>query len=314
MRNPATLACALAVLALLPACGGDTDGPTTAGEGRAVPVVYTTFYPTTYFAERLAGDDARVVCPLPADEDPIFWQPPEDVVLAYQDADLIVLNGAEFEKWVTRASLPESRIVSTAAPFREDWITFANAIVHSHGRGGAHTHKGTDGHTWLDPNLAKVQAAQIAKALQRELPGKAAAIDGRLARLDVDLDALDARLRELTEPYDGHAILASHPAYNYLAKRYGWHVVNLALDPETMPSDDDFAKVRALLDTTPARHILWESPPREAIATRMRDELGLESVWFSPCETPPDGEVDYLDRMNANLDAVARVLAPTPGD
>ena len=312
MRTLGRTAVVLAACALLAACG---DGSTTApsGNGRSSkPVVYTTFYPTTYLAQRLAGDDAQVVCPLPDDEDPIFWKPDEDVILAYQGADLIVVNGAEFEKWVLRASLPESRIVKTAEPFREGWITFEQAVEHSHGPSGKHAHEGIDGHTWVDPVLASSQATQIMGALMRLMPDSDTRIriQDRLAPLLDDLDALDARFRALSEGYDGHVLLASHPAYNYVARQYGWRILSLDLDPEAMPSDAAFDEIRSMLADAPARHILWESAPLPDIATRFSEDLGLESIVFSPCETPPDGGVDYLARMNLNLDDVAPALAP----
>ena len=313
MRALGHTAITLLACALLFACG-DGETPTTpaGGGARSKPVVYTTFYPTTYFAERLAGDDARVVCPLPDDEDPIFWKPDEETILAYQAADLIVVNGAEFEKWVLRASLPESRIVETADPFKEGWLRFEHAVEHSHGPAGKHAHEGIDGHTWVSPVLAKAQAIQIVGALMRLMPDSESRlrIQARLPALESDLDALDARFRALTKDYDGHALLASHPAYNYVARQYGWQVHSLDLDPEAMPSDAAFDEIRALLAETPARHILWESAPLPDIAARFRRELGLESIVFSPCETPPDGGVDYLARMNENLDDVAPALAP----
>ena len=164
----------------------------------------------------------------------------------------------------------------------------------------------------MDPILAKAQATQILAGLMRILPDSADRIrlQERLPALHGDLDALDARLRALTEDYDGHALLASHPAYNYLAKRYGWRVISLDLDPEAMPDAVAFAEIQALLAETPARHILWESAPQPEIAARFREELSLESIVFSPCETPPEGGVDYLARMNQNLDDVAPALAP----
>ena len=42
-------------------------------------------------------------------------QPSDELLAAYQRADLIVLNGAGFAKWVAGASLPPSRVVDTAA-------------------------------------------------------------------------------------------------------------------------------------------------------------------------------------------------------
>ena len=68
-------------LALL-GCQKD-DAPQT----REVPEVYTTFYATTYFTERIGGDRVKVVCPLPADADPIYWKPDSEAIAAYQLAD-----------------------------------------------------------------------------------------------------------------------------------------------------------------------------------------------------------------------------------
>ena len=80
---------------LLVALLGCHDEPKyTAPTRTGPPLVYTTFFPTTAFAQRIAGDLAEIVCPLPADADPITWKPAPDQIRAYQDADLIVLNGA----------------------------------------------------------------------------------------------------------------------------------------------------------------------------------------------------------------------------
>ena len=51
----------------------DQDASPEAAAGE--PVVYTTFYPTAYFTERIAGDRLKIVCPVPEGEDPIFWNP-----------------------------------------------------------------------------------------------------------------------------------------------------------------------------------------------------------------------------------------------
>src|SRR5262245_38391727 len=61
---------------LLTGCGGDKEEQVHRGPpARAVKEVWTTFYPTTYFAKRIAGDTVKVVCPLPESEDPAFWKP-----------------------------------------------------------------------------------------------------------------------------------------------------------------------------------------------------------------------------------------------
>ena len=132
--------------------------------------VFTTFYPTHYFARRIGGELTEVICPCPANEDPAFWMPDDKTILSYQGADLIVVNGASFEKWLNKVTLPESRIVDTTKPFAKEFITIAGAVTHSHGPSGEHTHAGIDGHTWLDPINAIAQSSAIRDALCKLLP------------------------------------------------------------------------------------------------------------------------------------------------
>ena len=154
---------AAALIALAPGCSKSSDSQeqsesqsqTSADTSTAAAplTVYTTFYPTTYFTQRIGGSHVEVTCPLPDDADPIFWQPDRNTIMAYQKAALIILNGADFEKWALTASLPTGRIVDTARNFTDQFITY-ESVTHSHGPGGDHTHEGIDGHTWIDPTLA----------------------------------------------------------------------------------------------------------------------------------------------------------------
>ncbi|KPK50972.1 MAG: hypothetical protein AMJ63_13415, partial [Myxococcales bacterium SG8_38_1] len=68
-------------------------------------VVYAVNYPLQYFAQRIAGEFAEVVMPVPPDMDPAFWQPDAAIIGDFQRADLILLNGAGYAKWVSRVSL-----------------------------------------------------------------------------------------------------------------------------------------------------------------------------------------------------------------
>lgn len=287
-------------MGLLPVAAVLGCSPTeTPGTGK-VPRVCTTFYPTTYFTQRIGGDLVEVVCPLPADEDPIFWVPAPEAVDQYQKADLIVINGADFELWVGLVSLPPSKTVDTAGPLGQELMRYQGAVAHSHGAGGQHAHQGIDGHTWLDPQNAKTQADEIRKALQRLLPEAADQLQANYAALAVDLDALHQALLELSGVIKDRHLLASHQAYNYLAKRYGWNLTSLDLDPEKMPDEKTLAGIRRKLESKPAGIILWESRPADEIAARFNDELGLVSVVFSPCEQPPEGS-DYIGVMNQNV-------------
>jgi len=279
----------LACLSLLSACGDSNTESKPAAE-TAGKIVLTTFYPTQYFAERIAGDFLKIDCPVPADADPIFWQPDSASLQRYQSADLIIVNGAEFEKWIGTVSLPENRIVDTAKSFEKDFIEFTDTKAHKHGDGEEHTHTGIDGHTWLDPHNAKIQAAAIRKAFAEKWPENAAAFEENFKALAADLDSLDAELKQLDLK---QPLLASHPAYNYLAHRYAWKITNLDLDPEALPPKD------AITADHPAKLILWESEPRRMAVSILEKNHGIKSIVFSPAELR--GEADYLATMRQNI-------------
>jgi len=63
--------------------------------------VYAVNYPLAYFAERIGGSSVNVVLPVPADIDPAFWEPDASVIAEFQQADLILLNGAGYANWST---------------------------------------------------------------------------------------------------------------------------------------------------------------------------------------------------------------------
>src|SRR6056297_342411 len=153
------------------------------------PVVMAVNYPLAWMAERLAGDAAEVVLPVPPGVDPQFWRPGIAEISAIQSADLIVLNGAGFAAWTARVSLPRARSIDTSRGFHDRLIA-TGSVTHSHGADGAHSHEGTAAYVWLDPALAALQARAVAEALTRALPGQAAAIAERLGALEADLAGL----------------------------------------------------------------------------------------------------------------------------
>ena len=185
-------------------------------------------------------------------------------------------------------------------------------LEHSHGPRGGHSHSGVDPHTWLDPLLAKAQAGAIRDAWISHEPHTQAAIEANFTDLAADLDALHASWQALTTSLAGRAMLASHPAYDYLAQRHGWTLVSFDLDPESMPTETQLEALRQAAQDTPAAAMLWESEPAPAIASAVRAATGLANIVISPAEVRSDaersGNVTYLDVQHANIKRLAEAL------
>ena len=147
-------------------------GATASGAG-SVLNVYVVNYPLKYFAERIGGDHVKVEFPVSADVDPAYWNPDLADISAYQKADLILLNGAGYAKWMAKVSLPRSKIVDTSRQFKDRYITTKEVMTHSHGAAGEHAHEDLAFTTWLDFELAARQAKAIAEAIWPKTTGTA---------------------------------------------------------------------------------------------------------------------------------------------
>ena len=273
--------------------------------------IYTVNYPLAYFAERIAGDLAEVTFPAPGDVDPAFWMPDAETITAYQAADLILLSGADYEKWTGKVSLPRSRLVDTSRAFRDAYIREAGGITHSHGPGGEHDHGGLAFTTWLDLSQAAQQAEAIAQALIRKSPDAKEEIERNLHALRDDLLALDERIAEITRTDPGRPLLASHPVYQYLARRYGLNLISVMWEPEELPNEGQWNALEGILEDHPARWMLWEGEPGQATATRLR-ALGIDSLVLDPCANRP-AKGDFLTVMTDNASNLDRIIGHESG-
>ena len=162
---PIAVASTAVILTCFPGCSDpSTDKPQTGS-----PTVATVNYPLAYFAERIGGDTIAVEFPA-IDGDPTFWEPQTADIQTYQQADLILLNGANYAKWVPKVSLSQAKLVNTSAALTKKLIPLTDEVTHTHGPGGEHAHGDTAFTTWLDPQLATAQAAAIRDAMAAKWP------------------------------------------------------------------------------------------------------------------------------------------------
>ena len=280
-----------------------------ATQADAKPVVFTVNYPLAYFAERIGGDFIDVVLPAPTGVDPAFWVPDETSIGAYQKADLILLNGADYAKWTGRVSLPLLRTVDTSKSFRDEYIEINSGVTHSHGPEGDHSHSGTAFTTWLDLALAARQAESILHALLKKLPEYEVELKANYQTLEADLSSLDERLRRLGQADPELRLLGSHPVYQYLARGYGLNIQMLMWEPDEIPSEHQWRDLQTIVDKHPAGWMIWEAAPRQETLSRL-EGMGIRSLVYSPCFNRPT-QGDFLSVMEQNIDDLAAVFDAT---
>lgn len=270
------------------------------------PTVAVANYPLKYFAERIAGDSVEVISPIPPNGDPAFWVPDPEGVLAFQSADLILLNGATYSKWLDKVSLPGKKLVNTSRAFKDQYIKVKNLTTHTHGPEGAHAHAGMAFTTWIDFQLATQQADAVRAALERLAPEQKDQFETNFVALKNDLMALDRSIQSIVQSKQGQPLVASHPVYDYFARRYGLNIQSVLWEPDEMPSSKQWAELATLLKNHPARWMIWEGEPNPESVSRLRS-LGVSSLVFDPAgNVPEDG--DFFSVMHENIESVKQAF------
>ena len=296
----------LALAAILIAVAGCSDVKEQAIEpaevGAERTLIHATNYPLKYFVERIASPVVEVRFLAPGDEDPAYWNPGTEDVLAMQKADLIVLNGASYESWLSNVSLPPSRMVVTTDGLRDRLVPLEAEATHSHGLEGEHEHSGTAFTTWLDPTLAAAQAAVIKDELAARWPQQAGQFEAQLAGLTEELATLDAEAKEIVAGNPELPVLFSHPVYQYLARRYQLNARSVHWEPDQEPDESAWQELLEIQGEFPAAWMIWEGTPLPQVSERL-ESIGIRSAVFNPCGNTPESG-DFLSVMKENLEGL----------
>jgi zinc transport system substrate-binding protein len=213
----------------------DTGEPITSGVFKPL-TIYTVNYPLQYFAEHIGGEFVQALYPGPASADPAYWKPDVETVVEFQQADLILLNGAGYAGWTKQVSLPLAKQVDTSLAFTELLLPVTDKVAHTHGPTGDHVHDDLAFTVWLDPELAKLQASAIHDVLVKLLPEKSEILDANLIAFADVLWQLDEELALAFKYRSQQQIIYSHPVYQYLDRRYALNGVSVHWEPDGVPT------------------------------------------------------------------------------
>lgn len=287
--------CSLTLLLLGSACSQGKEE----GQPRAV----ATFYPLYFFASQIAGGQMRVQQLIPAGVEPHDWDPqPRDV--AFVDGSAVfVYNGGGLEPWAQRL-LDGIRSSTVVVIDVSKGVPLLAGEDKAGGRGQGSIK--LDPHLWLDPVLTQHQAKLIEEGFARANPANEDTYTENGKTLIAALQGLDKEFREGLALCQRRAIITSHDAFGYLARRYGLKVASIAgLSPQTEPSPTQLARTVQFAKEYQATHIFFEKPVSPALASVIARETGAQTLELNPLETLTqeqlDAGLDYFAVMRQNL-------------
>ena len=268
--------------------------------------IFASNYPLAYFAERISGNPITVFTPN-TEGDPADWRPSIEDILIIQQAKVILLNGAGYEKWINTVTLPTSKIVDTSVGFKDHYLIREGGISHQHGPEGAHTHHDLASTTWIDFSLAAQQALAVKKALLKAGVEKESTLQRNYEKLEEELLGLDTEFLNATRGFDHIPLIASHPVYDYFAVRYQLNIKSVHWEPSISLTEDMLTGLQQLVKNHQAQWMIWENQPIGESVKRL-EVIGVHSVVFNPGGQRPD-QGDFLSMMRENLNNLRSILS-----
>lgn len=200
--------------------------------------VVASFYPLAFFAQEIGGEEVTVRQLIPDNLEVHTWQPSFADILAVDEADVIIYNGASLDHWFEDDVLPiidssDKIIVETTKGIK---LLETEQENDDH----EHIHEGLyDPHTWISPFIAKQQAQKIYEALIQKDPNHEDYYTERWQKLKTRFEELDSNyLTGLSTKSKGE-IFVAHSAFGYLADRYGFKqhgVIGISADEQPSAS------------------------------------------------------------------------------
>jgi manganese/iron transport system substrate-binding protein len=262
----------------------------------------TTFTVIQDIAQNVAGDKAIVDSITKPGAEIHDYQPtPLDIVKA-QDADLVLWNGFNLERWFEKFFENVKDVPS---------VVVSEGIEPMGITEGPYTGK-PNPHAWMSPTNALRYVENIRKALVTYDPANADAYDRNAADYAAKIKAIDAPLRERLAaiPQDKRWLVTSEGAFSYLARDYGLREAYLW--PINADEQGTPKQVRKVIDLVRADNIpvvFSESTISDRAAKQVAKETGAKygGVLYVDSLSAANGPVPtYLDLLNVTVDTIAK--------
>ena len=202
--------------------------PTVTWADEALPVV-ATFSILGDMVSRIGGDHVSLTTLVGPSGDAHIYQPTPQAAKAVADAEILFINGLEFEGWLERlseaASFDGTMVVATAGiePIAyDDHDDHAEDKHDDHDGHAGHNHGTFDPHAWLSPTLAITYVDNITSALAQSAPAHAGSFYENRADYVEELKALDTEIKAMMDalPKGRRTVVTSHDAFQYFARDY----------------------------------------------------------------------------------------------
>jgi zinc/manganese transport system substrate-binding protein len=305
-----TALAAIAALALS-ACGTRGDDATGASVSTADPGacpgdvvdVVVSVGQWGDVVHRLAGDCATVTTIVASGAvDPHDFDPGTADLAAFSGADLVVLNGADYDHWAEDAVAtldPEPAVVSAA-------------------EAAGVPDEGADPHLWYDPEAVQRTARAVSAELTELSPDAAGYLAERAATWEKELQPYLAAVQALRAATAGHTFAATETVFDRMAAAIGLTDATpagyrRAVSNESEPAPGELAAFETALGDGSVDVLVYNTQTSGSVPEQLRaaaEDAHIPVVEVT--ESPADADGSFVAWQLDQLSALSDALGATP--
>lgn len=267
-------------------------------------VILTTFTVLADMAQNVAGDRAIIESITKPGAEIHGYEPTPSDFVRGKDADLILDNGLNLERWADRFynNFSEVPHVTLSEGFQP--VNIAED-----------TYQGQPNpHAWMSPKNAVIYVENIRKALGNLDPANAATYDANAKTYREQIQAIDEKLKQAIAaiPVDQRYIVSCEGAFSYIARDYGLKEVYLwPVNAEQQSTPKQVEKVINIVKTNQIPAIFCESTVSDEAQLQVAKESGAKfsGVFYVDSLSAADGPAStYLKLLEYNVNTLINGL------
>lgn len=236
--------------------------------------VAVTILPQKYLVEQIVGDSIEVVCAIPQGSSPEEYSATPEQIRAISASKIYFEIGElGFEKTTLPSILKNSPNIEV--------VTLSENINFIESRCGDESHSHYDPHYWSSPQQVKIMANNIYRAIIEEDSANAPYYASNHTKLQEQLSALDAEVKDILSSSQGRTFAIFHPSLSYFARDYGLEQLSLEeagkeMTPHSMKQAIERARARGV------KTVFIQNEFNPLQVKTFVDEIGAKSVVINP--------------------------------
>lgn len=284
---------------------GDSPNPTiTDSDRKGKKVILTTFTVLADMAQNVSGDKAIVESITKTGAEIHGYEPTPSDLVRGKDADLILDNGLNLERWAERFYNSFSQVPH---------VTLTEGIQPVNIAEDAYRGK-PNPHAWMSPQNALVYVDNIRKQLRQLDPDNAATYDANAEQYSEQIRAIDTKLKKAISaiPLDKRYMVSCEGAFSYIARDYGLKEVYLwPVNAERQSTPKQIEKVINVVKKNQIPAVFCESTVSNESQLQVAKETGATfgGVFYVDSLSSADGPAStYLKLLEYNVNTLIKGL------